>query len=201
MAIAEIEGVPVWATPVDLERWPTHIVESTELGYRAPLPVRFRQQAERSHTPVDEADVYRGPAPEEWLSIRLMNKADPRHDIGSWVASFMRLTGFPAQAPLPLGSPPPRLVEWHEEGSCKALAARLAVDETRLFQGAAVFAGEPPSLSRIYIVLARRETRAWNVCLAIASACLPGAPEAMIAKNDHRRAGAIFGGLLLSPPA
>jgi hypothetical protein len=196
MAVADLSTIPPWATLAELKAWPTRVVESLELGYRVPLPLAFRDKAERSRSPVDEEDLYRGPSDGEWLSIRVMGQANPRQDIGGWVASFLHLTGFPA--PLPPESPPPKLLEWREEGSSKALADHLAVDETRLFQGAALFGGAPPSLSRIYILLARRETRAWNVCLALASACPPGAPEAMIAKNDHQRAGAIFGGLAIA---
>src|SRR5690348_15784466 len=101
MAIAEPSKIPPWATLVELKGWPTRAIESPDLGYRVPLPLSFRDKAERSRTPVDEEDLYRGPSDSECLSIRFMKQANPRQDIGGWVASFLHLTGFPTQAPLP----------------------------------------------------------------------------------------------------
>ena len=49
------------------------------------------------------------------------------------------------------------------------------------------------TLTRIYILMARRGELAWKVTLCFESAVLPGMPEPMVAANDHVRAGASLG--------
>lgn len=192
--------IPVWASPAADPRWPTRIVASEALGYRVPRPAHYDRGPVRETTAVDEEDAYLGGSPEEWLSIRRMAAADPRHELGNWVEAFLRLTGLPTIVPSPAVRG--RLAEWRPLGACASLAARLAVDETRLFTGLVALAAPdgPPAFARLYVVLARRGTWAWKVCLALASACLPGTPEPRVAANDHVRAGASLGGLELAVP-
>lgn len=192
-------AIPAWASPGADPRWPTRIVESRELGYRLPRPERYERGPLRARTPVDDEDQYLGPEPGEWLSIRCMPRADPGREIGDWVEAFLRLIGVPTLVP---DQVPARLVEWRPAASCPALAHRLGVDETRLYTGLARLdvAGGPPCFARLYGVLARRGTWAWKVDLALASACLPGAPAPLVAANDHVRAAASLGALELAVP-
>lgn len=190
--------IPVWLKPVQLEDWPTQIIENTALGYHLPIPPGWQTTPIVNQTDLEIEHIFRGDMISEWLLISCMNQADPRSNLRNWVEVFLSLTGFPILAMKQASDSPPDLLEWQYQGSCPALTERLNCDETHLYQGLAQFPGKPPEFARLYILLARRKTVAWKVSLSLMSACLPGMPEEKVASNDHIRAGAIFGNLRLS---
>lgn len=189
--------IPLWLQPVQLEEWPTQMIENAALGYHLPIPPGWQINPMVNQTDLEIEHIFRGDAVSEGLLISCMNQADPRSNLCTWVEAFLSLTGFPILALKQSSDPPPELLEWQYQGNCPALTERLNCDETHLYQGLAQFPGKPPELARLYILLARRNSVAWKVSLSLMSACLPGMPEEKVASNDHLRAGAIFGELCL----
>ena len=187
------EQVPVWAEPITLEGWPTYVVDSTALRYALPIREGWNPIPEVEELPMQVEHVYRGVYASEWLTVAFMEKADPSSNLRNWIDAVVRMVGFPILAMHQASDPPPELIEWQYVGAYPALSERLGVDETFLYHGAAKLPGRPPELARIYTLLARRGTMAWQVNLSFNSACPPGMPEEMIVSNDHVRAGATFG--------
>jgi hypothetical protein len=143
--------------------------------------------------------VYRGAQPGELLSVAFMDGADPTADMRDWIEPVVALTGSLLAAPRG-GSR--ELVEWMYLGRDGALTEEFDADEVHLYTGVAkVLLATVPSLNRLYVVLARKQARAWKLILSLATACPPGMPEAMIEANDHVRAGATLGHLKLHSPA
>jgi hypothetical protein len=190
------EGGPTWLEPVTLEDWPTHVVQSGDLHYRIPLREGWSVDPETSQTPSEQTHVYRGQLLSEVLSVSFLPKADPQSYLGNWVEAMIFIDGFPIPA-MQSAESKPELLEWNQVWGGDDLAVRLGADEIFLYQGMANIPGEPPDLSHFYIVLVRRGTQAWKVCLSFSSACPPGTPEEIVQDNDHIRAGAIFGYLEL----
>ncbi len=191
------EEGPAWLAPVTLEDWPTHTIESRDLYYRLPLRTGWSERPEASSTPSEQTHSYRGQLSSEWLVISFMPKADPKSYLGHWVEALIHLSGFPIPAMQAAFESNPELLEWKPEKGGGDLARRLQADEIFLYQGLAFLPGQPPDLARMYIILIRRGTQAWKVCLSFSSACPPGTPEEIVAANDHVRAGATLGHLEL----
>lgn len=183
---------PVWLEPIDLEEWPTQTVESATLHYTLPIRVGWSTVPQVNESPVQVEHVFQGVYPSEWLVVSFMDKADPAANLRNWAEAVVNLTGFPITS-MSQAAQPPKLLEWQYEGACAPLAERLGVDEVHLYRGLGMLPGRPPELARFYILLARRGTLAWKIGLSFMSACLPGTDEAVVAENDHVRAGATFG--------
>lgn len=188
--------LPVWLEPADPESWPTRPVESPLLRYALRMRDTWSAAPAVGGTPMEIEHVYRGLSPAEWLIVSCMDRADAGSDMKQWVEIISVTTGFPVLAMQQL-DPKPQLMEWGYGGSPAALAARLQVDEAHLYEGMAVIPGEYNRMAHLYLVMARRGSFAWKVTLSFESACLPGMPEALVASNDHVRAGATFGSLRL----
>lgn len=191
---------PPWAEGEDLSAWPTVVASDEALGYRVPVPAHWAREPLVEHLPNETVHTYRGRAAGDWLSIRGLLRADPSADLADWVNACFGLTGFPVVPPAESLPAPPRLLSWSDVLPCPELAARLRVDEVRVAEGLAICQLDSgAALVRVYVLLARVAESAWNVTLAIRSACPPNAPEALILANDHCRAGAVFGKLHLAP--
>ena len=189
--------LPLWIQPVELKDWETKIIESSDLGYKIPLPSGWENTPQINKTSFETEHRFSGNAPRELLSISFIEKANPNDNICNWVEAILNITKFPILAWQSIDNNPPILLEWNRIGACRYLEGKLAVDETYLYQGLAQFNDRIPNLYRFYIVLARRNNFAWKISLSLSSACLPGTPQEMIERNDSVRAGAIFGGLSL----
>ena len=193
------DEIPIWLEPVALAQWPTQIVESQALRYRLALRQGWNATPQVNRLPTHVEHIFRGVYPSESLMVSFMENAEPAADLRNWIEAIMGLAGFPLVAMVPANNDEgrPELLEWQYQGSPAALAERLEVDEIQLYQGLGKLTTRPPELARLYVLLARRETWAWNISLSFISACPPGAPEATVIKNDHVRAGATFGPLCL----
>jgi hypothetical protein len=190
--------IPDWMRPVELEEWPTRLVESTELCYGLPVPQGWNTTPQvTTASELEKEHIFRGKQGSEWLIVSFMERADRNSNIQNWVEAFVKITGFPILPMQQAINPPPRLVEWQDRGNCPPVAERLGVEEVFLYQGFAELPGTPPELARLYILLARRDTVAWKVSLSLTSACFPGMPEEIIWANDGVRAAAILGNLRL----
>jgi hypothetical protein len=143
---------------------------------------------------MEQAHTFRGLCSSDWLTVSLMQPADPVADIRNWVEAMLHLTGFPI---VTQADHRPTLLEWQDQGACPSLADRLQVEAAHVYQGVAWLPTTPPELSRIYLLLARRGSHAWKITLSLLSACPPGTAEDQIMINDHVRAGATFGTLEL----
>lgn len=185
--------MPVWVQPVELEEWPTQLVENAALHYSLPLCIDWNSTPQIQQTPMEIENIFAGELPGEWLRVSFMEKADPHSNLQNWADAFMRLTGFPVVWGSEAGERSPEILEWFYEGTCPPLTERLNCDETHLYQGVAKLPGKTPELAHLYVLLARRNNFAWKVSLSFFSACLPGTPEEIVSANDHARAGASFG--------
>lgn len=192
------DGGPVWLEPSILEDWPTRTVQSDNLCYRVPIREGWDTEPAVSGVPAEQEHVYRGGLPSEWLTISFLPDADPESYLGNWVEALIYISGFPIPAMQKGIEPEPELLEWQQDWGGERLRARLGADEVFLYQGMANLPGSPPDLARFYIILVRRGTFAWKICLSFSSACPPGTPEEIVEANDHVRAGATFGPLELT---
>lgn len=141
--------------------------------------------------------IFDGPVPVDRLAISVLPAAVPGDDLRLWVDAALAATGFPVPALADDPADVPLLLEWEPLGPTGLLTARLAVDEACLYQGLARLAAPTAMLARIYVLLARRGSWAWQIALSIESACPPGTDELMVAANDHARGACVFGGLEL----
>ena len=185
--MVKVDHTPVWTRPGSgsLAGWP--VCPRVSAGVRCRLPLR----AEWSGPETSAA---------EWATVAFLADAAPAANLDAWVEGPLTLAGFPVSPPVP--SPTPRLLEWEPVGRWPALADRLRVADVHLFVGlAATMIDDAPALMRLYVSLASNETSAWNVVLAIESACPPGCDADLVAANDHVRAAATFGSLGLGSSA
>lgn len=190
-------SLPSWLQPRGLATWPTQTVTHPQLRYSIPVPAAWQQTPEIKTTAFETEHFYTGHLPGEGLIIKALPEAQPDHPLQSWVEAIVQIIGFPLLS-IQQGLPsPPALVQWQTQGSDLDLQQRLEVDETCLYQGLAQLSEGETGLIRLYVLLARRQTWAWQVGLSIASACLPGTPEEKVEVNDHWRAGAVLGNLRL----
>ncbi len=187
---------PVWIQTTQLVDWPTQVISNPDLHYQLPICESWASKPHINTTPVETEHFFQGANSGEGMSIKFMGQANPEDNMCNWVDALVTMTGFPflvIQQSLDL---PPQLLQWHYNGPCPPLTKRLEVDETHLYQGLAKTTTPVPSLIRLYTLLARRNNLAWQVCLSISSACLPGTIDEALTVNDHVRAGATFGFLV-----
>ncbi|MDQ7025021.1 MAG: hypothetical protein Q9P01_01435 [Anaerolineae bacterium] len=186
-----LDTIPTWCKPVSLDMWQTRLLEDAALRCSLPIHEDWSRQAKELVTPMDVEHQYSGRNAAERLIINMMADADPESDMTNWVTAIMKLVGFPILALGLNHENPPHLLEWQAVAVSDALLGQYAVDELHLFEGLARI----PDLTRLYMLLARRDSIAWKITLTLNSALLPDSDSAMIASNDHARAGATFGNL------
>ena len=188
------EGL-TWLKGVTLEDWPTRAVQSRDLHYKLPLRVGWSTQPEVAGTPSEQTHIYRGSLDSEWLTVSFLPEADPQSYLGNWVEALIAIGGFPI--PAMREATRAELLEWTQQWDGEGLSRRLGADAIFLYQGMASIPSSPPDLAHLYIVLVRKGTHAWKICLSFSSACPPGTPEEIVEANDHVRAGASLGYLEL----
>lgn len=183
--------LPPWLEAAEPESWPTLPIEQPQAGYRLRLRQGWSTEPVISAAGPVVTHVYRGGYASEWLRLSHLTGAEPDTPLENWVDGLLAVAGLPVEPGLYPGQP--ELLAWHNEGHPATVAARLAVDEVALYQGVlGLWQAQPPEMARLYILLARRERRAWNVALSFMTACPPGTAAEKVARNDHRRAGATF---------
>ncbi|MEM7533648.1 MAG: hypothetical protein AAF639_15800 [Chloroflexota bacterium] len=197
--------IPSWVQPHTHPQWPTTIISSQDLAIELPIPSHWQSMTAVSETNlgmsmgalkpiIQKEQTYAGATISDWVSIRLIENAPPAQSLESWVNSFLQLIGFPTVIPNIVGEATGKLLSWEEYGQCPTLAQQWRVDNVSLYQGLArLSTPQSTELAHLYIALARRKRRSWNISLSASSACLPTMPEELIAANDHVRAGATLG--------
>jgi hypothetical protein len=190
--------LPVWLKDCTLRNWPTKPIKSATLRYSLRIPEQWSADKTVSGVESLTTHLYHGNVgcDAEWLIISFMENVDEHNDMTNWVGGMMAFTGFPVLCDSKVK---PKLLpgSWQYMGHMPSLTLRLKADETHAYMGVARFEASRPMLGRIYLVLARKGTFAWNVALSFQTACMPGTSEERLNSNDHNRAGAILGTLQL----
>lgn len=92
--------------------------------------------------------------------------------------------------------PGPTLLAWNYEGSGAAYSGELGVEEAHGFTGLARFGH---AVARLYALMLRKTNLAWMFFLSLPSSAGNGKELATL-RDDHQRAGTVFGGLQLEMP-
>jgi len=166
---------------------------SPELGCAFVLPAYWNVSASPSRAGPVMIGVFRGENAEDWFVASFMTSAVPGHDMTNWVRPVLALTGFPELALQPL----PTLLGWEACEVGAAYASRLGLDEVHTFVGLAKF---PSSLSRLYLLLARKGHLAWKLFLSVRTSAGAG-HELVCMRDDDRRAAIVFGSLDFTSPS
>lgn len=193
-------ALPVWSRSHTLRKWPTKPVRNATLRYSVHIPQWWSSEPTIHADTNQITHIYnqgKGGCNSEWLIITFLSTADGHSDMADWINVSMMLTGFPV---ITHDQTRGRLLpgSWECFGKMPNLAKELRVDEVHGYMGVAKYEQDSPaSLGRLYVLLARRGTFAWNVALSLPTALGPGAAEDMLNSNDHNRAGAVLGTLKL----
>ena len=187
----------MWVQPKKLENWPTKIIDNGKLHCQLPVCEDWSTNPQVTINDSEIEHCFYGKSLAECLMIKFMEQANPNNNICNWVDYSIAITGFPILSIQQRLERPPSLLEWNYEGSYPYLTQKLAVDEVHLYQGLAKIFNPSTSMIRLYVLLARRDTFAWQIALSIYSACFPNTPKELVDSNDHFRAGSIFGNLKL----
>jgi len=145
-------------------------------------------------SPMQEEHIYRGSFTTQWLILTHMRNAVPGHNMDNWVQFSLALFGFPAMQMAAQVSPKPDLITWRYEGSIEPYRAKLRLDEMHAYIGSAKINHDS---ARLYLVMMRRDHLAWKLFLSIDSNWGTGMDELIVMREDHTRAGEVFGGLQL----
>jgi hypothetical protein len=167
--------------------------EQNDLRYAVHIFGDWSAEPEVLPSPMQIDHVYRGPGASDWLVVSFMPKAVPGHNMLNWIEVPMSRRGFPSLRIAARCKPAPDLIAWNYEGNSEAYLAKLGVDEMHAFTGLARFSGD---IARVYAVMLRQTNFAWMFFLSMHSLAGNG-NELQNLRDDHRRAGAIFGGLRL----
>jgi hypothetical protein len=187
--------LPVWLKATNSKDWPTVLIESPVLRYAVRLPETWSHDPEVRGTGREVEHIYRGRETTEWLIVSFMDKANAESNMKNWVEAFINMTGFPVFTG---NKATPELREWRYEGRLPALAKKLRTDEAHAYTGTARYTVDGHALLvRLYIVMARRKTFAWKFALSFETACLEGMADAKVNSQDHVRAGATLGSVVL----
>jgi|GEM_PF-5781396 len=186
--------LPLWVQLSDLEDWPVENCTSQALHYSIPIRQGWYTRPTVNQTQMEVEHIFRGNNASEQLTVSFMSQANPEHPLRNWLEGMLLLTGFPLLSMQPDGQPPPQLLDWQYQGNCPTYAERLAVEEVHLYQGLAKLPDPASELTRLYILLARRENFAWKIGLSLRSV---GSLEMSENPSAASIAGATFGSLRL----
>lgn len=188
------DKIPIWFQPTKLEAWATRPMKNNIVYCYLHFPRIWEPTPEMNETPQDIEHIFRGVQPTEWLIIKVMEQADPSANLRDWLEVILGLTGFPILPIAQACAAPPTLLQWDYYGPYSDLTEQLEVDETHVYHGLANL-GESSKFAGLYVLLARRKTRAWQVALSLTSNYSPGASTDAAITEDHMRAGATLGNL------
>jgi hypothetical protein len=147
-----------WLDPA-VSDWPTRAYASARLRYALSAPEDWADP-ELHELPTHLEELFR--SDDEGLLVQFMDAADPAADLATWATAPVTLAGAPAVA-LAV-APGSETIDWRAVVA-DGLTDRLAVDEALLFAGTT--RSPDDTVGRVYVVLARRGTSAWNVGLSL----------------------------------
>jgi TIR domain len=186
---------PVWLIKTVLEKWPVEVFNSSLLRYSIAIPKRWDKTPVLSTTQYEVNQLFRGPWPSEFLSVSFMEKATAGGNMANWVDLIGSVTGVPV---LEFNKEPNVAVsEWIHEGSLESVAKKYKADEAHCYNGIIELNDANRHRARIYILLLRKGEFAWKFILSFETAMITGMPPDTIYKQDHVRAGATFGELII----
>jgi len=192
----ETPPTPLWLYTPEQSPGPATVVTKKELRYELNLFADWAAAPEVLPSPMQIEHVYRGPASSDWLVVSFMPKAVPGHNMLNWLETPIRMAGFPSIQIAAKADPVPDLVAWNYEGQSTAYMAKLGVEEMHGFTGLARF---DQAVARLYVVMLRKTNLAWMFFFSLHSLAGNGNELATL-REDHRRAGSLFGGLRLHLP-
>ncbi len=185
---------PLWLRLPAAQRFPVQAVKNDGLGYVVPVFDGWQTVPAVESAPTQEEHIYRGSLATQWLILSHMRNAVPGHDMNNWVNVFVTLLGFPAAQVAAQVRPEPALITWRYQGSVEPYRTALQVDEMHAYVGSAKVRDDS---ARLYLVMMRRGHLAWKLFLSVDSNWGAGMDELLVMREDHSRAGEVFGGLQL----
>ncbi len=191
--------LPLWLKPADPPGWPTIPIRSATLRYSMRLPQRWVSRPLVNGTELEVWHVYWGSTSQdaEWLYISFMENASEGDQLHKWVDFSMLLCDSPITQIHDDEARAPKRRTWDFLGRLPSLEAKMKADEAYGWMGTSTYQRDFVMLGRMYVILVRRKTFAWKIVLSFMTAVLEGMPEQFIKSNDHVRAGAVLGDLVL----
>jgi hypothetical protein len=191
----EVETLPtpLWLCTSELFLGPAAVVTKKELRYKLSPFADWAAEPEVLPSSMQIEHVYRGPASSDWLVVSFMSKAVPGHNMLNWVETPIRMSGFPSIQIAAKADPVPDLVAWNYEGNSPAYMEKLGVEEMHGFTGLARF---DQAVARLYVLMLCKTNLAWMFFLSLQSSAGNGNELATL-RDDHQRAGSLFGRLRL----
>jgi hypothetical protein len=195
MTNIDIQSLPVWLQPIELDQWQTIQIQPDGLDIQLRLHSDWElvKEIEARDIRVAHETHYRGKQEAEWCIIHYLPNANLDDSLKEWVESPIKMTGFPIVAMNDAFESPASVMEMTHWGRFQAYKELVGCDAMVAYDG---FMRLPPSIGGVahfYILVLRKETRAWKIELAFHSACLPSSDEDTLNRNDHVRAGASLG--------
>lgn len=170
------------------------VVTSADLRYTIPLLDGWSTEPEVFPSPMQIEHVYQGRAPGDWLVVSFMAKAVPGHNMLQWLQVPLTMFGFPSIQLAAKLKPTPELLAWNDEDGSVEFMEKLQVEEMHGFTGLGRISD---TIARVYVLMLRKATFAWMFFLSLQSQA-GGGNELVTLRDDHRRAGMIFGNLGLA---
>lgn len=185
---------PLWLQSTGpLGRTSTNVT-SDDLRYFIPILEGWATEPEVFPSAMQIEHVYQGRAPGDWLVVSFMAKAVPGHNMLNWVQVPLTMFGFPSIQLASKLKPTPELLAWNDEGGSAEFIEKLRVDEMHGFTGLGRISD---AMARVYVLMLRKATFSWMFFLSLQSQA-GGGNELVALRDDHRRAGMIFGNLRLA---
>jgi hypothetical protein len=185
---------PLWLQSTDPLPGASTVVTSADLRYTFPLLDGWSTEPDVFPSAMQIEHVYEGRAPGDWLVVSFMAKAVPGHNMLNWVQVPLTMFGFPSIQLASKLKPTPELLAWNDEGSSGEYMEKLQVEEMHGFTGLGRISD---TIARVYVLMLRKATFAWMFFLSLQSHA-GGGNELVTLRDDHRRAGMIFGNLGLA---
>jgi len=195
MTNSNIQSLPIWLQSIELDQWQTteRKPDNLDIQLRLNRDWSLVKEIEAKDTQIAHEAHYCGKHGAELCIIHYLPNANPDHKMKEWVEAPIRVTGFPIVAMNAAFENPASVMEMTHWGTFQAYKDLIGADAMVAYDG---FMQLPPSIGGVahfYILVLRKETRAWKIELAFNSACLPSSDEDTLNRNDHVRAGASLG--------
>jgi len=184
---------PLWLQSTGLLGAST-IVTNDDLCYSICLFEGWAAEPEVRPSAMQIDHLYQGWAPGDWLVVSFMPGAVPGHNMLNWVEVPLKTLGFPSIQLTAKFQPAPELLAWKHEGDNPGYMAKVGVEEMHGFTGLARIGD---AIARVYVLMLRKANLAWMFFLSLHSQA-GGGNELATLRDDHRRAGMVFGALRLA---
>lgn len=195
MTNIDLNSLPVWLQPIELDQWPTIQIQPDgfDIQLRLHRDWELVKEIEARDIRVAHEAHYRGKQEAEWCIIHYLPNAKPDDSMKEWVEAPIKITGFPIVAMNATFDTPASVIEMSYYGRFTPYKELVGCDAMVAYDG---FIRLPASIgggAHFYILVLRKGTQAWKIELAFHSACLPDSHEETLNRNDHVRAGATLG--------